>query len=397
MKYASNESPKEVLRIALIDFYADGHHTSYLNYLAVGLARCGASVLVLSPVQLENFEFPIMYIKLSGAEQLSHLNGVRRQMACLRLSRKALAEATEWNATHIHFVYADWHLSAIAIAWFLAPSSAALALTIHWVTGAGVDADSRFNSMRRYPHRVALCWLSRRAAHIFVHHNEVAASLRKMLSTRDIDVIPYPSEPLPKISPQAREAFRAEIGVSNDEILLLCFGGTRLDKGADLAIECLARLPERFHLLIAGQPVQFDCSDLLRVAINASVKERVHLVLRYIEDDEVAVMFHSCDMVLLPYRRTFSGQSGPLMQGASTCRAIVSADLPVLGNTVREFALGETFKPDDIDDMVFAIRAGAEWQPTKKFTEAFIKHHAPSQFASIVYNVLLRPAFTLRP
>ena len=380
-----------MVRIALIDFYADGHHASYLNYLAVGLARCGADVLILGPVQPENSEFTIMHKKIGDAERLLQLKGARRQMACLRLSRKAIAEAMEWKATHIHFIYADWHLSAIATAWFLASSSADLALTIHWATGAGVDANSRLNSMRRYPHRAALHWLSQRAAHIFVHHDEVATSLHKTIPGRYIEIVPYPSEPLPQISLEVRDKFRASLGISDGEMLLFCFGGTRHDKGADLAIECLARLPAKFHLLVAGQAVQHHSTDLFSMAMSANVEDRVHLILRYIEDDEVAVMFQSCDIVLLPYRRTFSGQSGPLAQGASTGRPIVSADLPVLGSVVRQFGLGETFNAEDVASMELAILAVARYQPAAKSTITFIKHHAPQQFVIETYRALLRP------
>ncbi|MHB1991933.1 glycosyltransferase [Metallibacterium scheffleri] len=389
MIQAEKRIGNETVRIALIEFYADGHHASYLNYLSIGLARCGAQVLILGPGQIVEVDAAVKYERVDGVDRLLQLRGTRRQFAFFRLARKAIAEAKKWNATHIHFVYADWHLTAIAAAWLSSSCSADLALTIHWATGAGVGSDSWINSVRRSPHRAALRWLVRTASNIFVHHKEIAASLNYGNLKRDFDVVPYPSEPLPQIPPETRDAFRTTLGISKQDTLLLCFGGTRHDKGADLAVKCLARLPASFHLLIAGPPVHFQSSDLLLLACKANTESRLHLILRYIQEDEVAAIFNSSDVVLLPYRRTFSGQSGPLTQGACAGRTVVSAALPVLGDTVRKFKLGQTFNPADIDGMALAIQAGAVENPAIKTTIAFIEQHAPQEFASKTYSALI--------
>lgn len=64
-------------------------------------------------------------------------------------------------------------------------------------------------------------------------------------------------------------AFRKSIGLESKSILQLCFGGTRYDKGADIAVNALGHLDDKYHLLVAGKE---ECSTFKSLNQIAKIK-----------------------------------------------------------------------------------------------------------------------------
>jgi len=375
-------------RVALVEFYADGHHAPYCHDLAIGLEEMGVQVMVLGPSILRETIGNDRFISLNGCERLDNLKGMCRQWASLHMSREAIAKAMVWHPTHIHFLYADWHVSAIAAAWRLSLPAAKLVLTIHWNTSVGAeDGLGVRNRLRRYPHQVALRWLADQVdARILVHHETIARKLAGIVDLNQIGVVPYPTKTLPIVGVEIQVEFRNAICVDKYDKLILCFGGTRFDKGADLAIRALAGLPDQFHLLIAGIAQHFQPHALRKLAAALGVEDRLHLNTGFLSDEEVALVFHACDIILLPYRRQFSGQSGPLIQAAAIGKPVVVADCTVLAETVQAFHLGIIFPSEDTSAMVDAVQAVAQWHPASEDTNAFVSYHSPQSFVRATHR-----------
>ncbi|MGH2508425.1 MAG: glycosyltransferase family 4 protein [Ktedonobacteraceae bacterium] len=371
--------------MVLVDFYVHGHHAPYVRDLAQGLYDLGIKVTVIGPPELQEAGLG-RFLVLEDCERLNSLDGLRRQLAAFPVCRRALARARDVKPTHIHFLYADFHVSSIAMAWRFSRPEANPVLTVHWIKGVGAGSAGVRNWFRRIPHRAALRWFARqKGMRILVHHDTVAKSISRVIQPDKIGVIPYPNQPMPEVEMESRLNFRKSLGVGSGDKLILCYGGTRFDKGADLAVKALARLADNFHLLAAGRPLYFGTDCLRRQARDLGVDNRLHLLMKFLSDEETALVFYACDVVLFPYRKIFSGQSGPLTQAASIGKVAVVADLSVLRKTVREYRLGRVFPAGDIEKMTEALRAAVECNVQQKNVDSFIADHSPKAFAQAVY------------
>ena len=121
------------------------------------------------------------------------------------------------------------------------------------------------------------------------------------------------------------ETLRAA-GIPADRTLLLCFGQVRGYKGFDVAVAALDLLAGcKPHLVIAGRPVADAAASL---HVSAAGRSDVTLLLRDLDDQEVADWLEAADLVLLPYRKVTG--SGTLLHAATSGRAVVASDLPPL-------------------------------------------------------------------
>lgn len=142
-------------------------------------------------------------------------------------------------------------------------------------------------------------------------------------------------------------------GLNPDITTLACVGSTRYDKGLDLLIEALKKVNQPFQLLVAGQVNKFTEADILEMG--QTIKDKMFLSIHYLSDEELAYAFAACDIIVLPYRKSFNGASGPLGEGVSYDKCILGAGHGNLGYTIRQHHLGYTFDSENIDDLARVI------------------------------------------
>lgn len=120
---------------------------------------------------------------------------------------------------------------------------------------------------------------------------------------------------------------RAELGVDDASVLILCFGLVRRYKRIEDVVEALALVPpddRGLVVLVAGQVMDAELGDALRVA--ARDDPRIRLRLTFVPDDEVHELFSASDAVLVT--RTDDGTSGVLALALSLGIPVVAADTP---------------------------------------------------------------------
>lgn len=133
---------------------------------------------------------------------------------------------------------------------------------------------------------------------------------------------------------------------------LLCFGGLRYDKGIDLLLEAAGGLHHHpFSILIAGREQDFKRGDLERIIRDKGLEGKVELCLEYIPDQEVPVYFERADIIVLPYRKMFSGQSGPLTEAAARGKVIIGPDHGEIGYCIERYQLGVSFEAENTSDL----------------------------------------------
>lgn len=113
---------------------------------------------------------------------------------------------------------------------------------------------------------------------------------------------------------------RQSLGIPADAKVILSFGLIRPYKGVDLLVEKFKTLDNTTHLIIAG----YTARESLRREIEerAQGRSNIHLLLRWMEGQELAALLELCDMVVLPYRAVTNSGAALLA---------LSAGVPILG------------------------------------------------------------------
>lgn len=98
-----------------------------------------------------------------------------------------------------------------------------------------------------------------------------------------------------------KDASRAKLNIPQDKKVILFFGFIRDYKGLDLLIEAMKYLSEEYLLLIAGE-VYGSFRKYEEIIEKNSLKNRTHLHIKYIAENEVAEFFSASDVCVFPYR-----------------------------------------------------------------------------------------------
>jgi glycosyltransferase involved in cell wall biosynthesis len=133
---------------------------------------------------------------------------------------------------------------------------------------------------------------------------------------------------------------------------LLFFGLLRAYKGLDVLVRALTELPDA-RLVVAGDPLD-PVEPVRQLAHELGVDSRIEWRLGFLPDAEVAALMHDATLVVLPYRRTDA--SGVLATAVGHGRPVVVSDVGSLGETVREFGLGDVVPPGDAHALAVACR-----------------------------------------
>lgn len=205
-------------------------------------------------------------------------------------------------------------------------------VTLHWVRPGKIE-------------RFSLKCIAKKVTCMVVH----SAYLKKQLNDLgivDVTHIEYPQ--FNQLIVEKEEACKYW-NIDPKIKTLACIGSTRFDKGIDLLINALKVVEEPFQLLIAGQVNTFTEEDLRRRIVG--IENRVSLNIHYLTDEELSYAFAASDIIVLPYRKSFNGASGPLGEGVSYGKCIVGANHGNLGYTIESHHLGYTFESENIEDM----------------------------------------------
>jgi glycosyltransferase involved in cell wall biosynthesis len=126
-----------------------------------------------------------------------------------------------------------------------------------------------------------------------------------------------------------RAAWRAQLGVAENETLLCYFGFLNESKGGETLIRALARIPNAKLVMIGGQ---VGASDPTNVAYLAKVKALIATLgltrrvawTDYTPPEIVTANFLASDICVLPYRDGASYRRGTLMAALAHGMAIVT-------------------------------------------------------------------------
>ena len=141
---------------------------------------------------------------------------------------------------------------------------------------------------------------------------------------------------------QTREALRASLHIPASAEVALFFGQIRKDKNLETFLTALASSRTDTHLIVAGQPGgRHEGSEYYRsLSSKLGLEDRVHFFFGHVPDEDVAQYFEAADWIALPYRTSFTSQSGVLNIAAQFDRPVLVSNAPVLRETVLASGIG---------------------------------------------------------
>jgi glycosyltransferase involved in cell wall biosynthesis len=264
-------------------------------------------------------------------------------LAAYRRSRKGDVLLFEWWTSSVGFMY-------FFIA-FLNLKRIPLIIEFHEV----VDPIEEKNLFLRWYSR-SIGWLIRKLASHFVVHSEsdrslVAASYR--IPMDQLTVIPHGLyDQYQKID--ATEA-RARLGIREDFVILF-FGLLRPYKGLRYLIQAFESLPpdilEQSHLLVAGEP--WEDQESVRLIEESPEGNHITLLGRYVDDNEISMIFSAANVLVLPYTR--ASQSGVAHIAMSFGLPIIASDIGAFIESLGKYKGCIFVKSENTNDLSEALQ-----------------------------------------
>ena len=149
-----------------------------------------------------------------------------------------------------------------------------------------------------------------------------------------------------------KAAARSELGIPPEARVLLFYGFIRSYKGLDIALEALAKLPDQYYLVIAGEPYG-DFEKYRQQIVSLGLEHRIRVDARYISDSETPIYFSASDACLLPYRT--ATQSGITAIAFHFDLPIIATDTGGLRESIEPFGAGTIAQSPTPEAIVTAI------------------------------------------
>jgi glycosyltransferase involved in cell wall biosynthesis len=260
------------------------------------------------------------------ANGMKQLISLRKQV--LRLDTKRL-----------FLLYLDSIILPLYFVQKIRPLDCNLIATLHWMPNKSIKAKM-------------LKKLTDNGLKLVVHTDDIKVKLEG-LGIGNVEKIDYPMTEISNISKE--EAIRMlDIKFDNYYKTILYFGGTRIDKGIDILLEAIKKCRSKFNIIIAGQEKDFK-RDFIISQLQQVPSIEFRLDLTYINDEDVEAYFKVCDIVVLPYRKMFQGESGILTEAINNRNAIIVPDIMHFPSIVDKYNNGQVYEAENSEDLAKKI------------------------------------------
>ncbi|CAN5194505.1 hypothetical protein BH23BAC3_BH23BAC3_14210 [soil metagenome] len=180
---------------------------------------------------------------------------------------------------------------------------------------------------------------------VFTFHSE--SSYRRLVNELNVDVKKYDIIP----------HYGNEVGESNEvpkQNSLLFFGSIRDYKGLDVLIDACTKISKikDWTLGIYGKP-EMDISDLKMKVKDQGIFEHINWHTGWIEEDDIDKIFHSHEIVILPYKHI--DNSGLLHLAMSYGKPIIASRLGSLEDIIEDGKNGILCEPGNPEELAKKI------------------------------------------
>lgn len=314
------------MKIAYVDIVLDGHHMSYLK----ALVKENENSILIIPSEIEELQNK-QYIIDSDSLYKHPLKYIKWICNIRKIVKSESIDVVHFLYGDVFYRYFGFGLKGL--------KHKKLIGTFHQIRRSRVKDLSLKNIFKNLDMGI-------------VHTDSLKKDMNN-IGIENIYKIEYPQ--FNNISnPNNVLDVKRKLNIPENVPIIAAIGGTREDKGLDLLLDALNEVKEEFHLLIAGKEVNFSKSFIYEHI--EKYRNKVTLKMKYLTNQELADCLISSDIIVLPYRKSFDGASGPLGEGVWLRKCIIGPNHGSLGKIINDNCIGITFETESTSDLAIAIK-----------------------------------------
>lgn len=183
----------------------------------------------------------------------------------------------------------------------------------------------------------------------------------------------------------AKNEAKIKLAIPTDKIVLLFFGFIREYKGLDLLIKALATLPSDYHLIIAGE-VYGNFDKYQKIIDDLKLQSRITMMVRYISDSEVPLLFSAADVCVLPYKS--ATQSGIVGISYHFNLPLIATDVGGLKEMIEPYQTGLMVNTPDVEPLQQKIQEYFQTGKIEQYVQNIIKFKELASWKKLAENIL---------
>lgn len=202
----------------------------------------------------------------------------------------------------------------------------------------------------------------------FIHEADAVVTVSEVLAdmlqeTHDLPERPAVVMNAPQVGESAMDAdaprMRELCGIDEKTPLVIYSGGVAPQRGVQIMVEAMPRLPEVHVAFITASPEKRFVQELVARARELGAEDRLHL-LPYVAPEHVVEYVSAADIGVHPTHHHLNHEislATKFFEYSHARLPIVVSDVKTMGDMVRASGQGEVFRAEDLDDYVRAITA----------------------------------------
>jgi glycogen synthase len=202
--------------------------------------------------------------------------------------------------------------------------------------------------------------------------SELAELLRETHGLRELPTVVLNTPYAAQAKEHAHQpTIRQALGVGADVPIMVYSGSAAPQRGLDIMVEALPRLPDVVCALVVAKPQSDYVRSLVARARELDVADRVRL-LPYVPFDQVVPFLSSADAGVIPIHHWPNHEIALITKFFEYAHArlpIVVSDVKAMAHMTRHTGQGEVFEVEDLDSFVAAVQAVVE--NPKRYRKAY--------------------------
>lgn len=225
-----------------------------------------------------------------------------------------------------------------------------------------------------------------KSIYVIIVHSEFIKSQLLSIGIKNVICINYPSFYDYRLI-DTKPNIKIKYGIPKNFIILSSLGAIRPDKGLDILLNAFmyinSNIKKRIILNIAGISYGYfmpEC-EIERLCDKYGIENR-RLTIRGLSDKEFMENVIISDILILPYRKEMTGNSGPMTEAIVNKIPCIGPKNSNIGNLITKYNIGNTFEMENAQSLAKAIESTIERTQSFDFSFAdelsediFIKKH----------------------
>jgi glycosyltransferase involved in cell wall biosynthesis len=394
------------MKVLLLDVATSGHRIEYAKYLSDYLIQSGHEIYYCTIGEDDRLQYlrdsgvSVNTFQINSATETIS-NKIQYRIQLYQYHQDVFELANNRNVDVVHHLFIDGAEVTLLLNLLMEKRSGWEFFATYFNQALTKPTTSSLKHIYRVGQRLSIKHLlnSNEICGLFVHHSQIYDKLADKLSLNKehFSIVPDPIEP--PASNNSKKKFRKKLSLPTDDIILLFFGETRSEKGADILLNSLKYIGDRRLTVVFAGPAD-NVGDHSIVDIQSQIDSNINIIPRFefIPDEDIYSYFFASDAIVLPYRSEYRGTSGILQRAIASGRPVIGTDCGTVGTIISEWNAGVVVEPDSAPQFGRGIEEFIENKQhyedmVQEITPEYIQsHHWKEMSAQILETYLEHPS-----